>query len=188
MTDSYKVQFYILGFLLRLGPLHGYQIKARIEREAADFAHVKLPNLYYHLGRMGESGWVAARLDREGNRPEKEVYSVTKEGKRAFAELLDRCLDESPVWDFAADGALFFASAGSAPAYAEAFRLRKSRAEESLGRIAAHREEALAEVPEAFRDLARLIFEHHELHMRAELDWLDRLVAHFDPGKAQQGG
>jgi len=27
MKESYKVPFYILGFLRRFGPMHGYQIK-----------------------------------------------------------------------------------------------------------------------------------------------------------------
>lgn len=76
-----KVSFYILGFLIRLGPLHGYQLKAHIESEARDFAKIRLPNLYYHLGSMREKGWVESTRGKEGSRPEKEVFSVTPEGK-----------------------------------------------------------------------------------------------------------
>jgi DNA-binding PadR family transcriptional regulator len=179
MTESYKVQFYILGYLVRLGSQHGYQIKGRIEREAADFARIKLPNLYYHLGRMEEKGWVSSKPDREGNRPEREVYSISKAGRKAFAELRDRCLEEASVWEFAVDGALFFMDGDAIPACAEALSRRRARAEEGLRALAAHKEATLAEVPESFRDTARLIFEHHELHHRAELEWLGGAIASF---------
>jgi DNA-binding PadR family transcriptional regulator len=187
MTDAYKVPFYILGYLIRLGPLHGYQLKARIEHEASDFAHVKLPNLYYHLKKMEGKGWVSSRPDREGNRPEKEVYSVAEGGRRAFEELRDRCLDEAPVWDFAADGALFFAPKERTPAFKESFERAKARAEEGLRALAAHKARTLAEVPEFFSGTARLIFEHHELHRRAELEWLGMAVRHFTQDHEQKG-
>jgi len=187
MTDAYKVPFYILGYLIRLGPLHGYQLKAHIEEEASDFAHVKLPNLYYHLKKMEGKGWVSSRPDREGHRPEKEVYSVAKEGRRAFEELRERCLDEEPAWDFAADGALFFAPKGRAPVFRESFERAKARAEEELRALASHKARTLAEVPESFRETARLIFEHHELHRRAELEWLERAVRHFPQDREQEG-
>jgi DNA-binding PadR family transcriptional regulator len=188
MTESYKVQFYILGYLIRLGSLHGYQIKAHIEREAADFARIKLPNLYYHLSRMEEEGWVSSRTDREGARPAKEVHSITREGRRAFAELRERCLEEGPAWDFAVDGALFFIQEGDGPAFREAFERSRSRAEAELRELASHRAETLAEVPERFREIARLIFEHHELHRRSELEWLGEAIAYFDSIDPQQGG
>ena len=161
MTDSFKVQLYILGYLIRHGPLHGYQIKARIEEEAADFAHVKLPNLYYHLGRMEERGWLLSRTGREGGRSEKEVYSISKAGRGAFAELKDRCLEEEPVWDFAAEGALFFIRGGEGPAFTESFARGRSGVEAELRELAAREAGTLAEVPEPFREVARLIFEHH---------------------------
>ena len=37
------IPLYILGFLLRYGPQHGYQIKKLISEQMADFTSIKLP-------------------------------------------------------------------------------------------------------------------------------------------------
>jgi DNA-binding PadR family transcriptional regulator len=172
MTESYVVPFYILGFLIRLGPLHGYQLKARIESEASDFAQIKLPNIYYHLGTMKRKGWVESSTEREGNRPEREVFSITGAGSAEFGRLLERSLEAPVLWDFPIDGAIFFSKGISPQALAEGLADRANRIKASLARIAAHRREALGEIPESFRDMAGLIFAHHEIHYRAELDWI----------------
>jgi DNA-binding PadR family transcriptional regulator len=179
MNESYKVPFYILGFLIRLGPLHGYQLKAHIEQEARDFAKIRLPNLYYHLASMREKGWIESTREREEGRPEKEIFSPTKEGKIRFAELFDRCLAEGAEWDFPLDGALFFSKGKMASSIAHSLREAEARATVALEGLAAHREEVLAEVPPTFRDVASLIIGHHERHYAAEKEWLAEAIRIF---------
>lgn len=178
MNESYKVPFYILGFLLRLGPLHGYQLKAHIESEARDFAKIRLPNLYYHLASMREKGWIESTLEREEGRPEKEIFSPTEEGRLRFAELFERCLAESAEWDFPLDGALFF-SKGRKASIARSLKEAEARAAAALEGLAAHRKEVLAEVPPSFRDVASLIVGHHERHYAAEKEWLAEAIKIF---------
>ena len=172
MNAAYKVPFYILGYLIRLGPLHGYQLKADIEREASDFAKIKLPNLYYHLASMHEKGWIEAEREKEGNRPEKDVYSVTAEGKARYEELLRRCLAEPVDWDFPLDGALFFSKDLSPEEIELGLLAARARMDEALKSIKAHRMGVLAEVPAPFGDIAGLILSHHEAHYTAEHAWL----------------
>jgi len=172
MNAAYKVPFYILGYLIRLGPLHGYQLKVTIEREASDFAKIKLPNLYYHLASMREKGWIDAEREKTGNRPEKDVYSVTAEGKAEYGELLRRCLAEPVDWDFALDGALFFSKDLSPEEIGQGLLVARARTDEALKSIKAHRLEVLAEVPAPFGDIAGLILSHHERHYAAERAWL----------------
>jgi DNA-binding PadR family transcriptional regulator len=187
MTDSYKVSFYILGFLIRLGPLHGYQLKTHIEREARDFAKIKLPNLYYHLGSMKGKGWVESTRGKEGSHPEKEIFSVTVEGKRRFEEFLDRCFAEPVGWDFPLDGALFFSKGRSTRTIARELSAAEERAVLALDALAGHRKEVLDEVPPSFRDVAALILAHHECHYAAERKWLHEATAVFESRKGNKG-
>jgi DNA-binding PadR family transcriptional regulator len=176
MNESYKVPFYILGYLIRQGPLHGYQLKANIEREASDFAKIKLPNLYYHLASMREKGLIEAEREKQGNRPEKDMYSVTAEGKAQYEELLRRCLAEPGYWDFPIDGALFFSKDLSPEEIQQGLLVARSRADAALKSLAAHRVEVLAEVPASFSEIASLILSHHERHYAAELAWLREAI------------
>jgi DNA-binding PadR family transcriptional regulator len=176
MNESYKVPFYILGYLMRSGPLHGYQLKANIEREASDFAKIKLPNLYYHLASMREKGWIEAEREKEGNRPEKDVYSVSAEGRAQYDEFLRRCLAEPVDWDFPVDGALFFSKDLSHEEIERGLLVACSRADAALKSLAVHRVEVLAEVPASFSEIASLILSHHERHYAAELAWLREAI------------
>ena len=179
MTESYKVPFYILGFLIRLGPLHGYQLKAHIEREARDFAKIGLPNLYYHLASMREKGWIESTREREGNRPEKDVFSPTDEGRLRFSQLFERCLIEPVGWDFPVDGALFFSKGRKAKSIEKAMAAAEARAATALEGLVAHRAEVLAEVPPSFREVAALILGHHERHYAAEKEWAAEAKRYF---------
>jgi len=187
MNDSYKVPYYILGFLIRSGPLHGYQLKAAIEREAKDFAKIKLPNLYYHLGKMREKGWLDSKEGREGSRPEKEVFSVTGEGRLAFRDLLERCLAEGVDWDFPLDGALFFSKGLNSGAILKGLAESEARAAEAIESLEAHGREVMREVPESFRDIAALILAHHERHYAAEREWLQGAIAVFTAREGDKG-
>jgi DNA-binding PadR family transcriptional regulator len=188
MTKSLKVPFYILGFLIRLGRLHGYQLKKHIEQEASDFAQIRLPNLYYHLASMKKNGWVTSDVSRQGNRPEKEVFSITEQGKRKFRELFDRCLVEITCWDFPLDGVLFFSKGIPADAIVQGLATRKKQVEAALVQLSAHTAVVLKEVPAAFADLATLILSHHELHYRTEVKWLLTAIDVVKERAGKQGG
>jgi DNA-binding PadR family transcriptional regulator len=179
MIDAYKVPFYILGFLIRSGPLHGYQLKTQIEHEASDFAHIKLSNLYYHLGAMKKKLWVESSIDKEGNRPEKEVFSITKEGRKAFKGLMARCLSEETLWEFPIDGVLFFVEKRIPDFIRDGLEEEKGRISARLTGIIEHRKQVLSEVPEHFRPIANLILSHHEEHYRTEIKWLQNAIEVF---------
>jgi len=176
------IPLYILGFLLRYGPQHGYQLKKLLEEQASDFTHIKLPTIYYHLEKMEAAGFINAVEDREGVRPEKRVYSILPEGEKRFRELLSEVLELEYRPEFAVDGALYFSDSlepGELPA---ALRCHAANMREALERIRVHREQVLPGVPEFMRTSARLIFSHHELHYRAELEWAENAVRELEGG------
>lgn len=173
------IPLYILGFLLRYGPQHGYQLKKLLAEQMADFTQIKLPTIYYHLEKMEAKGLVTAREGREGQRPEKRVYEISPAGREEFTALLARALELEYRPTFAVDGALYFSDQVEPGAFAAALRCHAANLRESLDNIRAHRGQVLPHVPGEMRAAAELIFSHHELHFQAELDWAERALKQF---------
>lgn len=176
------IPLYILGFLLRYGPRHGYQLKKLLEEQASDFTHIKLPTIYYHLEKMEAAGLISAVEDREGARPEKRVYSILPDGEARFRELLSETLELEYRPEFAVDGAIYFSDSLEAGELPAALRCHAANMREALERIRKHREQVLPGVPEFMRPSARLIFSHHELHYQAELDWAENAIIELERG------
>ena len=96
MTEERKLL--LLG-LLRQTNMHGYLLNEHLEGGAP--VTLKKPTAYNLLDRMERDGWIAHRNESTGDRIRK-VYSVTKDGERAFFRLLKEQLmtylpNESPA-------------------------------------------------------------------------------------------
>jgi len=76
-----------LGLLME-GPKHGYEIKRQIEEELFPFLGLKIKSIYYPLKKMEKLGLISKDSGREGNFPEKFVYSITPKGRKIFDHLL----------------------------------------------------------------------------------------------------
>lgn len=177
------IPLYILGFLLRYGPQHGYQIKKRMSEQMADFTNIKLPTIYYHLEKMERDGLISAEELREGLRPEKRVYQITPEGKERFLSLLRQTLELEYRPTFAVDGALFFSEYVEVGDLVSALECHAANLREALERLRTHKVQTLGSIPEGMRMAAELIFTHHELHYQAELDWAERAVTNMEGRK-----
>lgn len=96
----------VLGLLLER-PMHGYGVNQELERrEVRDWAGVSRPQVYYSLRKLADAGHIglapgraagaergsAERGSAEGG-PERRVYRVTANGRRAYAAALAR-----PEW------------------------------------------------------------------------------------------
>jgi len=167
------VSLYILGLLQRYGPQHGYQIKKTIAGQLVDFTQIKLPTIYYHLGKLADNGALSAVSEKPGSRPEKTVYSITEKGKKIYQGLLHKLLDTEYRPSFATDGIYFFADhyqpeevLAHLQTYAESLRA-------TITMLEKHKTESLRFVPEDARTMTEIIFNHHLHHYRAELAWTE---------------
>jgi DNA-binding PadR family transcriptional regulator len=85
------LEFAILG-LLHESPMHGYELRKRLNALLGTFRAFSYGSLYPTLRRMKAAGWIgedtagaeAARASRRG----RVVYKLTAEGKERFIELL----------------------------------------------------------------------------------------------------
>lgn len=77
----------LLG-LLRKNHVHGYKLIECIERELSLFTDLKKSTAYFLLDKMAQKGWITPTEAREGNRPPKQVFTVTPDGEAAFQDML----------------------------------------------------------------------------------------------------
>lgn len=165
------IPIYILGILQRFGPQHGYQIKKTIAEQLSDFTQIKLPTIYYHLEKMQKEGLLTANNEKTESIHEKTVYSITDKGIEAFHKKLTKLLEFNYHPTFTADGAFYFSEYLESGIIEENLKVYIEKLNKIISHIKKHREETLQFVPAEFRTTANIIFSHHLLHYKAELNW-----------------
>lgn len=171
-----KVPLYILGFLLRYGPQHGYRLKQHIEEEASDFAFIRTSNLYYHLESLKKNGYVDATVEREGKRPDRQVFEITEAGKTYFLELLRKASKDYFKGEYLFDATLFFFEYLDKDTLIRAIDDHIERCKQVVAHIKSHQRDVLSNIPEAFLKPAQAIFNHHIYHYQTELKWLEETL------------
>jgi DNA-binding PadR family transcriptional regulator len=169
------IRLFILSILAAAGPLHGHQIRHQAQTDRTEqWSDVKPGSLYGALKRLAAEGLIQElRTERQGNRPERTVYEITTQGRRALAALRDEALSRIEHHNDSFDLALAHASEIPADDLARviADRLAALQAEESQLR---HRSQhADPYVNEAERMVIRHLIERNA----AELRWHEELLA-----------
>ncbi|MEC0370528.1 PadR family transcriptional regulator [Paenibacillus chibensis] len=77
----------VLGLLMTQSQ-HGYQINDFIERNLGQVSDMKKATAYSILKRLDKQGCVDVTVEQEGNRPPRQIYSITDHGKKEFYDLL----------------------------------------------------------------------------------------------------
>lgn len=81
----------VLGLLMTQSQ-HGYQINEFIERNLGQVSDMKKATAYSILKRLDQAGYVDVSVEQEGNRPPRQIYSITESGEARFYELLRNIL------------------------------------------------------------------------------------------------
>jgi DNA-binding PadR family transcriptional regulator len=156
----------LLG-LLRQRDMHGYELHEFINRDLANCTDLKKSTAYFLLNKMADDGWVIQAIEQEGNRPPRQVYSLTPAGEAAYQELLRTNLATyEPVY-FPSDISIAFLDELSA---AEGLSLLSRRRESLL--------ELLEKTKQApmHQGYLQWLIEHQLRHLQDELDWLDEII------------
>jgi PadR family transcriptional regulator AphA len=82
-SHSFPVEYAALGFLSE-APMHGYELRERLEEGLGALWRIASSQLYSVLHRIEERGWVDPAREEDKTRPARTVYSITEEGRRAF--------------------------------------------------------------------------------------------------------
>lgn len=169
------LEFAVLG-LLHESPLHGYELRKRLNAVLGHFRAFSYGSLYPCLSRMEAAGWIAKQTALAGasmpGRRSKVVYELTAEGKEHLQELL---ADAGPSqWDDEAFGVHFaFFAHTDAQTRLRILEGRRSRLEERQEGFAA----SFARARERL-DAYTLELQRHGLEsVEREVRWLNELIA-----------
>lgn len=70
-------------------PRSAYDIQKHVEyRKLSHWVKISSPSVYKKLRVLEQKGYLRTTRQREGNMPEKSIYSLTKQGRRYFHELM----------------------------------------------------------------------------------------------------
>lgn len=171
-----KVPFYILGLLLRYGPQHGYKLMQLIEERISDFAKIKLPTIYYHLQKLDEQGYINKTIDKDGNRPEKFIYTITEKGIEHYNVLYSKMLDDDYSPEFAIDGVLFYSDKADQSVLLSKLEKKRNDLGKKIDKLNSHKKNSMAHVEDQGKICTELIFDHHICHLEAEYSWLNKVL------------
>jgi DNA-binding PadR family transcriptional regulator len=161
-------QLLLLG-LLRQEDMHGYRLNDLIERHLPMTADLKKPTAYYLLDKLAAEGALTEHeeADPDGNRPPRKTYAITEAGEKRFRRLLRDTLRSTEPPTYPIDTAVLFMGALD-PEDARGLLIeRRSHLEQRL--------DVLQRAPDHGIPL-RHVFEHHIVHLQAELAWTNNLI------------
>jgi DNA-binding PadR family transcriptional regulator len=173
------LEFAILG-LLHESPMHGYELRKRLNALLGAFRAFSYGSLYPTLRRMRAEGWISEHVPEETPdapaltpRRGKVVYRLTAEGKERFQDLL------AEVGPATSDDEQFgvhfaFFSKTSADVRLRILEGRRRRVEEKREGLRA----ALARTRERLDRYTLELQEHGLEAVEREVRWLTELIAH----------
>lgn len=162
---------------MRYGPKSGYDLKQIIKRDIEDFAKIKLPTIYYHLEKLNEKGYVTYIIEKDGNRPEKQIYSLTTKGEDYFQKLFKKQLMDETEFEFLFDGILYFKDNIDNEQLKTIMISKKQKLINTIEALKVHQEHTLSSMKNKdIRFCADAIFQHHTMHYETELQWIEYVL------------
>jgi DNA-binding PadR family transcriptional regulator len=76
----------IMLSVLRAGPVHGYELKRRVQRTT--LTSLSNNSLYPLLRRFEEAGAVTKSVEEQDGKPDRKVYTITDAGRALLTELI----------------------------------------------------------------------------------------------------
>jgi DNA-binding PadR family transcriptional regulator len=172
------LEFAILG-LLRESPMHGYELRKRLNTSLGVFRAFSYGSLYPCLKTLVCQGWLAEETTAEqtpgstslAGRRARIVYRLTVAGKDHFEELLSRSGPDA--WEDEQFGVRFaFFRHTERDVRMRVLEGRRSRLEERLERLRA----SLARTRERLDDYTLELQQHGMESVEREVRWLNQLI------------
>ena len=156
----------LLGMLLHQS-MHGYQLNEFIESHLGMSIQLKKPTAYYLLGKMEKDGWIKYQEEKQGNRPTRRIYSITKMGEEVFDSMLRESIKTYNPIELSGDIYLAFVHRIPLDEVVDLLKVRREKIEQIL--------ESIRSV-EKHTGLAQLIIDHQQRHLENELKWHDKII------------
>lgn len=179
MDAPSSTELVILGLLERQ-PAHGYELLRTVRMQhMSDYMHIAPSGLYKALARLEDQGCVTARSEREGNRPERQTYSITRKGEARLEKLLLDHLRAALDHFDSLSAALTFGDLAPREAVGDELRRRLEMVIGAQQEAARLLTEILVPPGDRFF-FERLRVERWAEHLVAERRWLGKAIAGLD--------
>jgi DNA-binding PadR family transcriptional regulator len=133
MAKTNTTQYAILGLLCHQ-PQSGYDLKKMIDTSIRFFWNENYGHLYPILRRLEEAGLVTREVEKNRGRPDRNIFSITKTGKRALqAWLAAQPVDQPKRSELLLK--LFFGNQANVQAMIPMIESKKRQSEELLGQL-----------------------------------------------------
>jgi len=170
-----SLKYALLG-LLAEAPRYGYEIKQNFEGALGNVWSVSYGQLYPTLRRLSEQGWVTKKTAPGKKAAEKNIYSITSQGKKMLDDWLLRPLRSSyKVKDEFTLKFLFF---NKLPKRKVLDYLRKQQKKTVLQRENFQR--TLVSIRDEIDFYLQAIIRKGIIHLEAENQWLEEVIADLE--------
>lgn len=98
------VDLMLLGALMEK-PMNAYEMKKAMEyRNIQAWVKISSPSIYKNLIMLRKKGYLNAEIVKEGEMPEKTIYSINENGRNYFMQMMEKYSEEPGMIyiDFAA--------------------------------------------------------------------------------------
>lgn len=172
------LEFAVLG-LLHDSPMHGYELRKRLNAVLGSFRAISYGSLYPCLKHLLAVGWISEAGPADSGAPAltgrraRIVYELTADGKERLQDLLAETGPEA--WEDDRFGVHFaFFSRTDADVRVRILEGRRSRLEERLAGVRASASRTAQRLDTYTLELAR----HGEERVEREVRWLSELIEH----------
>lgn len=88
------IDLMLLGVLTEK-PMNAYEVKKEMEkRNIRRWIKISSPSIYKNFLKLYKEGYIDGKVVREGEMPEKTVYSINDKGRRYFLRLMQQYSEE----------------------------------------------------------------------------------------------
>jgi len=95
MAKQNTSEYALLG-LLTQGPASGYDLRRESEAQLGHFWSESYASIYPMLKRLHTKGWVSRSHVEQDDKPDKQIYTITDAGSKAFAKWIDEPISPLP--------------------------------------------------------------------------------------------
>jgi len=156
----------LLG-VLRSQQSHGYGLLEYLKNHTSGGAAIGKSNAYRLLNSMETDGYIVSRSERDGSRPEKNVFEVTETGEDLFRSLLLDALAEDATASLPGISVLNYLYELAPQDAARQLAKRRDKI--------AERYAAVVEMPEEVKKLHPALA-LDALQLEVELNWLNETI------------
>ena len=169
-----SIDLFLLGFLYEK-PWSAYELTCFVaEHQLGELVKVSTPAIYKNILRLANRGFLNSRTEKNGEMPEKKVYSITENGEEYFYELVEESFKEKYSFNFPFNSAIINLD-----------KLKKKKAIKLMKIL----KKRFTECDEYYREMLkehisapleeRSLMSQHQILNRALLNWIENIIDQY---------